>query len=307
MSKPTYREELASKYYTAIMEAIKNKNYSRLEELAEGMGSLAKELAKTEALVESTKSNNFGYLNDLFEASIVSLYKKDRKILREGLKLIKNDKNLSSQFNFYTALKSYNSNDSKSFLKEALSLYNEGVDIKNVKKSNKAFGDFIRKNNLVAEGVVDNETMKMYENCGVLLSSKNTLTNLEMRERHLQEVANYLDTHKKEKVNEGKNIDERIGSFTKKINESLNDNDKNTVSVLIGKDDKSKKSMFESLRREVISEIEKSSKGEALSQESINDLNNLKESIKSMPYNSSSVIKDYSKLLEMYSVLTDDK
>jgi hypothetical protein len=105
-------------------------------------------------LTAELNTNNFGILNHIFEERLPELFKNNKKVVRDVVKLIKEDSNLSSQFNYYNAIRNYRGKMADVLKPEELAqkLYEAVVPTINretLLKSNAKFRNILKENNII--------------------------------------------------------------------------------------------------------------------------------------------------------------
>jgi hypothetical protein len=69
---------------------------------------------------------------------------KNKKVIKECVKMIKEDKNLLAQFKFCNSLRKFNCDtDAKDYINESLNLVAKDIDYKTLRESNKKFAKFL--------------------------------------------------------------------------------------------------------------------------------------------------------------------
>jgi hypothetical protein len=278
--------EKANKYFKTLTEA-----YERYVE--------ATDYAK------SMKSSNFSVLNKNFESVMPNLMVKNKKVLNEGVSLIKNDKNLLKQFKFINALRAYDGSvNPTEYVNESIALSLIGLDGKFAKESNKKFANFIVKNGIMADEINENE-QKFLEDCDYLMLNKKKLSNLLEYNKRVASVAEYIKENAKVspegefkpiKMIEG--VDNKIAN----LNESERALVMDIISARNGFAEERRRNFYEKMKSECLKKVEKlisENEGEELER-----LKGLKESIENQKYCKESIVKDIAKLLEIGSILS---
>lgn len=304
------------KYYSklelnaqTIVEAISKEDVSTLKECVENISNIIEEVEKDNTIVESTLTNNFGILCEMLDRQMPILIKKDKKMFKECVNIIKNDKNLSSQYAFYNAIKNYSGNDAKTFVNEAMTIFKEMSDANSIKKSNKKFGDFMRGAGLVEEINISEDKTKLYNNCNSLLVNKSTLANVCEKANYTKEIVEYLD--KQSASINGGNVDVNamIESYSSNLS-SLNESDQEFVKQIIAAKsptvEKNKKKLHDSIKNDIIEGINKMLSKEGVSEDDKKELENIKETVSQKEYCNETVVADIAKLLEIRDVILDN-
>ena len=164
---------------------------------------------------DSMIDSNFATINATLESALPKLMAKNKKALRECVKLIKEDKNLLAQFKFCNALRKFNCDtDAKDYINESLKLVSKDINYKTLKESNRKFAKLLH--NIKPSNINENE-MKFAKSCDYLLTHKKNLNNLTNFTNNLKSASDYLVENKK--LNENK-ID--IISMAEQVEKKLN-------------------------------------------------------------------------------------
>lgn len=139
------------------------------------------------------ESSNFGISNHVLNEMLPTLFKKNRKALKEFMTTIRGDKNLVAEALFYKAINDYNGDaDSKDYLKECLDLATKRINYSTVSASNKKVADIMMKYGLYTENLISPERKKLYEDCNYLLTTKKSLSNLTQSSSREKNVKKFL-------------------------------------------------------------------------------------------------------------------
>ena len=279
--------ELADKYFREMEDA-----YEQYKEIAD---------------FETTMmASNFSVLNNQFESVMPNLMVKNKKILNEGVSLIKGDKNLLKQFKFINALRAYDGSvNPTEYINESIALSLNGLDRKFAKESNKKFAKIIIKNGIVADEINENE-QKFLNDCDYLMLNKKKLSNLLEYNKRIASVADYIKENAKvSSENKFKPV-KMIEDVDKKI-ANLNESERALVMDIIsarnGFAEERRRNFYENMKNECLKKVDKlisENEGEELER-----LKGLKESIENQKYCKESIVKDIAKLLEIGSILSE--
>lgn len=254
---------------------------------------------------DSMIDSNFATINATLESVLPKLMAKNKKALRECVKLIKEDKNLLAQFKFCNALRKFNCDtDAKDYINESLKLVSNDINYKTLKESNRKFAKLLIKYNIKPSNINENE-MKFAKNCDYLLTHKKSLNNLTNFTNNLKSASDYLVENKK--LNENKvDIISMAEQVEKKLN-SLNEAEQALVKDIMMANSSGaetrRMNLFNKIKNECIEKINKMiSENEGDEKER---LLNLKETIMLKEYDKSNIVGDIAKLLEIGAVLSD--
>jgi len=254
---------------------------------------------------DSMIDSNFATINATLESVLPKLMAKNKKVLRECVKLIKEDKNLLAQFKFCNALRKFNCDtDAKDYINESLKLVSKDINYKTLKESNRKFAKLLIKHNIKPSNINENE-MKFAKSCDYLLTHKKSLNNLTNFTNNLKSASDYLVENKK--LNENKvDILSMAEQVEKKLN-SLNEAEQALVKDIMMANSSGaetrRMNLFNKIKNECIEKINKMiSENEGDEKER---LLNLKETIMLKEYDKSNIVGDIAKLLEIGAVLSD--
>lgn len=306
MDTKKYNKEF-SHYANVIAEALSKgdlSTYRAADALLKESVSAYEMEKKLEAQLDT---KNFGVLNHIFEQELPRLFKTNKKAVRAVVKLIKEDKNLLNQFNFYKALKEYNSSavDSEVYLKRLVEEFDNKINHENLccAISNEKLRDTLIENNVFPSDFIDEKDMRLYEDVETLTCSKvllsNTLVILEAEKR----VANILNENKK--VEDAKPKVDAIREFEENMRDTLTESEIDLVKTITSAREPiaeaKREKLFNSYRDECIKKVD-----EMIASEPYNDeLKGLKQQIESKTYNKETIVEDMAKLLAIRDVLDE--
>ena len=280
------------------MEAF-NKYFQEMEDAAERY----REACNFE---DSTINANFATLNTTVESVLPKLMVKNKKALKECVKLIKEDKNLSAQFKFCNSLRKFNCDtDAKDYINESLSLVAKDIDYKTLKESNRKFAKLLIKHNIKPSNDINENDLKFAKNCDYLLTHKKTLNNLTEFTNNIKSASNYIVENRK--LNENKvDVLSMAEQVEKKLN-SLNESERALVADIMMANSAGaelrRMNLFNKIKNECIEKINKMiSENDGSEKER---LLNLKETIMLKEYDKNNIVADIAKLLEVGAVLSD--
>jgi hypothetical protein len=254
---------------------------------------------------DSMIDSNFATINATLESVLPKLMAKNKKALRECVKLIKEDKNLLAQFKFCNALRKFNCDtDAKDYINESLKLVSKDINYKTLKESNRKFAKLLIKYNIKPSNINENE-MKFAKNCDYLLTHKKSLNNLTNFTNNLKSASDYLVENKK--LNENKvdilSMAEQVEKKLSSLNEAEQALVKDIMMANSSGAETRRMNLFNKIKNECIEKINKMiSENEGDEKER---LLNLKETIMLKEYDKSNIVGDIAKLLEIGAVLSD--
>lgn len=306
MDTKKYNKEF-SHYASVIAEALSKGDLSTYRAADALLKESVSAYEMEKKLEAQLNTRNFGVLNHIFEQELPRLFKTNKKAVRAVVKLIKEDKNLLNQFNFYKALKEYNSSsvDSEVYLKRLVEEFDNKINHENLccAISNEKLRDTLIENNVFPSDFIDEKDMRLYEDVETLTCSKvllsNTLVILEAEKR----VANILNENKK--VEDAKPKVDAIREFEENMKDTLTESEIDLVKTITSAREPiaeaKREKLFNSYRDECIKKVD-----EMIASEPYNDeLKGLKQQIESKTYNKETIVEDMAKLLAIRDVLDE--
>jgi hypothetical protein len=299
-------------YINIMSEALQKDDFKAYEYVKEMLDEAIEESKHEKELMNEMNTTNFGVLNHIFENELPTLIKTNKKAVRNVIKTIKEDKNLINQFNFYNVIKEqYNGShadmiSSKEAIENLAKIVGENIDLKTVKASNKKLRNVMIESGVKPSNFVDEESRKLYENGDIILTSKRNTNNMISLVESYNAVSNWMDTHKSDKINEGKTPDELISEFEEKLKNNLNESEMSFVQQITDWRspiaEQRKEKLFNKFKNECIDKINEMLKEDAENVE----LKGLSDQINEMSFNKETIVKDIAKLLEIRDILMDD-
>ena len=306
MDTKKYNKEF-SHYASVIAEALSKGDLSTYRAADALLKESVSAYEMEKKLEAQLNTRNFGVLNHIFEQELPRLFKTNKKAVRAVVKLIKEDKNLLNQFNFYKALKEYNSSsvDSEAYLKRLVEEFDNKINHENLccAISNEKLRDTLIENNVFPSDFIDEKDMRLYEDVETLTCSKvllsNTLVILEAEKR----VANILNENKK--VEDANPKVDAIREFEENMKDTLTESEIDLVKTITSAREPiaeaKREKLFNSYRDECIKKVD-----EMIASEPYNDeLKGLKQQIESKTYNKETIVEDMAKLLAIRDVLDE--
>ena len=310
MKNNNYQEEY-SNYLNIMSEALKKDDYKAYEYVKQMLDEAVEDRKHEKKLMNEMNTTNFGVLNHIFESELPTLIKTNKKAVKNVINTIKEDKNLKSQFSFYNVLKEkYNGKvadtaKSKEVLEALAKIVCENIDPKTVKASNRKLRKVMIESGVKPSDFIDDDSMKLYENGNVILTTKRNSDNtIELIESY-NEVCKWMDAHKEDKKT-GKDADELIREFEEKLKENLTESEISFVQQITDWRspiaEQRKEKLFNKFKNECIDKINDMLKEDADNVE----LKGLSDQLNEMKFDKNNIVKDIAKLLEIRDILMDD-
>lgn len=301
--------------YTSLMaESLSKGDFSAYESAKGMLDETVSNMREKESLKDELKTSNFGVLNHIFESELPRLIKTNKKAVRDVVKLIREDKVLSSEFKFMNAVRKINESiealdkknvDVKSLVNEYASSMREGISKGDIAKANKRLREALVENNVVPSLHVPNGVRKFYEASSRIFENKQTISNAASYADDLDSIVEYARSNKVSRVERANPIDE-IAKYERDMREKLTESERELVKTITDARtplaDKRKENLFNTLKNECMSKIDK-----MISEDPSNEgLHGLRARIEEQKFNSSTIVMDIAKLLEIRDVLMDD-
>ena len=288
-------------------DALRNGDLELAEKFHQEMEDAYERYKESCDFEDRTMNSNFAALNMAMDSALPKLFIKNKNAIKECINLIKEDKNLLTQFRFCNALKNFNcDSDPINYVNESLDLVSKDINLKTLSESNRKLAELMVKHNIRPLDELSESDVKFAESCDYLLCHKKSLTNLTDFTNNTKAVGSYILEHKKELVNK---VD--VLSLAEKVEKKLNS--LNEAEQALVKDimdagsavaESRRQNLFNKIKGECIEKINKlvsESDGEDKER-----LLSMKETIMLKDYDKDSIVEDIAKLLEIGAVLSDN-
>jgi hypothetical protein len=206
---------------------------------------------------------DFGKIKDAFNSLLIEgIAKKDdksKKIFKNYLRTIKNDKILKTQFMVYNNIETKVDSDFNSaslYVNENLKLLKK-YKISDIVSANKKLS------NLLPENVkIDNNEKKLYESLNYLICTETTPKNVDKISEELKNVINYINNNKPKQINENTYLPNSflMNIMVQKLNEKyadINTQDREIINVLVDENVETKKAFYNKAVNECVSVLDK--------------------------------------------------
>ena len=305
-----YKEEF-SNYIGIMKEALERENFEAYDAAKDMLEESIEECRHEKALAAELDTNNFGILNHIFEERLPELFKSNKKAVRDVVKLIREDSNLSSEFSFYNSLRKYNSKmaeiikpiDLASRLNEAIV---PTINQDTVLKSNAKLRKVMKEHNIIPNDFVSDEMKKLYESGHNLLTKKRSLNNVVMIAESTKNICDYMDAHKNDVVKESIDPAKLMKNFENKLRETLTESEMSFVKEITDWRspiaEQRKEKLFNKFKNECIDKVNDMLKEDAGNVELVS----LKKQLEEQKFNKETIVQDIAKLLEIRDILLDN-
>jgi hypothetical protein len=312
MKNKRYNKEFLN-YLNIMKEALNRDNFDAYDAAKEMLDESIEEYKHNNELAAQLNTTNFGVLNHIFEERLPELFKNNKKAVRDVIKTIKEDKNLSAQFDFYENIRKYKGKitemvDPVQFLSKFNSVVEKHklIDKNTIIESNKKFRNVLKENNVVPTEFIDEEYVKLYNAGHNILTKKQSLKNMMTLTESIDSVKEYMNKHKNDKVNESVDPQKLINDFENKLKETLTESELSFVKQITDWRspiaEQRKEKLFNKFKNECIDKINEMLKEDAENAE----LKGLNDQINEMKYNKETIVTDIAKLLEIRDILLDE-
>lgn len=280
-----------------INEAMQKGDFELTDKLMKESADLYEKFKAISMLPEQYKGMSFGELNHIVENQLLD----NKEVLDECIKQIKGDSNLLSQFRFINSLRNYNcEGKAVEYVTEALNMAIEKIDRKTIKESTEKFSEVLVDND-VENVKINEDEVKFYKNCAKLLSERKKMSNLSDYTNTLNEVADYVEKHKRE------NIDEMVQKLSDKMSQLTEDSRelvKDIINFKAPMVEERHKKILDKFKNECLSGIKKL-KEETTDPKELQKLDGIKEMIESKEYCKETIVEDLAKMLEIRDILLE--
>ena len=311
MNTKKYNKEF-SNYISIMKEALDRQNFAAYEAAKDMLDESIGECRHEKELESQLNTTNFGVLNHIFEDRLPELFKSNKKAVRDVIKLIKEDKNLSAQFDFYENIRKYKGKITEmidpvgylSHFNAVAEKYNL-IDKDTIIESNKKLRKVLKENNVIPTDFINEEAMGLYEAGHNLLTKKQSLKNMTTLTESVDSLKNYMNKHKDDKVNESVDPQQLIEEFENKLKDTLTESEMSFVKEITDWRspiaEQRKEKLFNKFKNECIDKVNDMLKEDAGNAE----LESLKKQLEEQKFNKETIVQDIAKLLEIRDILLD--
>ena len=300
-------------YTSLINESLKSNDFEGYNAAKSLLENVVRNYKEEYDLLSESKTDNFGVLNHIIVENLPRLFKSNRNAVKKIMKMIKEDKNLSAQFNYYKLLEEY-SNDMakhitpKEYVENIVKVTKSKCTPKGILESNKKLSRVLVENNIKPYDMIDSDMKSYFESCQRMLVKNNTFGNIKNLIESRSVVENYVDANKKENVSKDNvNIYEMIDKYNDNKKFTLTEAENDLVSQITAAKspiaEERKKKLFNNFKNECLDKINKLI--EETKEENKDGLLRLKEQLTSYQFNSDTIVTDIAKLLEIRDVLME--
>lgn len=253
------------------------------------------------------ESRNFGVIYKVIEENTNNLYndEKKRKAFKPIIRLLKEDKNLNTQFKLYDALKNPKCVDNvPTYVDEALNLAKSSINEKKIRESNDKLLKAVQKAKLYEYVDIDDDEMELYENVEYLLLNNVTFQSLNEWSAAKARVRGYVTEHN---LNESKDsisepeYKEKFREITEKYSKGLTDDEYKLISEIY--EAKNKGVLFEKTKWDAINTLTEYAKTNDSDKD---EVASIIEKINEKQYNEKTLISDIAELVEISQIMKEE-
>lgn len=248
------------------------------------------------------ESRNFGKIFRVFEENTGKLFetKEGSKVIASIVNMIRNDKELSTEFKIYEAIETpKNVKNTKTYTSDLITLIDSFNPI-NIKEKNQKLLEKIRSFKLNENIELDIDTETLYENIDYLINNKTTLDNI----AKVSQVKNIIAEAIEKKVSKkAMDVDEVVGLMSDKIEEKydklLTDDEKEFLNELTAPGVNLKK-VFEATKKNLQTSLMEAILNEP---ENSDDWKQLLDKVKAKTFSKETAIADIAEMVESQNIL----
>lgn len=291
--------------------AIKNNDISKLVLLKDKFDKLFNVFINENKEDTKTLSENtcFGVIHKIFEhnAPILFKTKNGKKIIKEYIKTIKNDKILKEEFSFYSQLLSCNNKEIKStIIDEALKMKSDFNKNKIFESNNKLI-KLINENKLNLDVEITDDLLNVLNSISCLYETKKNIHNLSKIVESKQTICNYenndLTNNKDNNININE-LSESLLNINNKLNQELTESEKDVIKTICNStNDNEKKELFNECQNNLIENIDLLMKESSINDDVKSKLIVLKEKISNKTFNSETMLNDMIEFFDISNIL----
>lgn len=288
-------------------EAMQKDDFELADRLLKESNEAYNRYKECSSIPDANRSMSFGELNYMLENELPNLFSKNKAALKECTKLIKEDKNLLSQFKFIDSLRKYNCNgNAKEYVNESLSLVKNSIDKKTLKESMDKLALLLAKYEIGGQ-TINEDISRYFKDCEKVLVEDKKLSNLTEYTNAINSIADYIESHKSPIAENKKSIEAMSEDLEKKM-ANLTEEEQSLVKDIIDfkqpKVEQKQKDLFNKFKNECIETIS-GLIGESGSEDDIDSLQAIKEQLESKEYCKETIVQDIAQLLEIRDVLIE--
>ena len=248
------------------------------------------------------ESRNFGKIFRVFEENTEKLFetKEGSKVIASIVNMIKNDKELATEFKIYEAIETpKNVKNTKTYTSDLITLIDSFNPI-NIKEKNQKLLEKIRSFNLNENVELDMDTETLYENIDYLINNKITLDNVAKVSQVKNIIAEAIEKNVSKKAMD---VDDVVGLMSDKIEEKydklLTDDEKEFLNELTAPGVNLKK-VFEATKKNLQTSLMEAILNEP---ENSEGWKQLLEKVKAKTFSKETAIADIAEMVESQNIL----
>lgn len=256
---------------------------------------------------KSNSKMSFGELNYMLESNLPKLFVKDRKALKECVKMIKEDRNLLSQFKFMDSLRKYGCDgDAKQYVTESVELAKSSIDKDTVDESVGKLAELLAKHEIGGMDM-DEDMVSYFRNCEKVLTEDKKLTNLTEYTNAVNSIADYVEKHKEPVYDKSVSIEDMSENLERKLGKLTEEEQSLVMDIIDSKKPKveeKQRKVFERFKNECMEAISRLM-AEANTEDDKELLRGLEAQLKDKEYCKETIVKDIAQMLEIKDILME--
>lgn len=310
------KNEFVSKvkeYTSLINESLKSNDFDGYKVAKSLLENVVKTYKEDYDLLSESKTDNFGILNYIIVENLPRLFKGNKNAVKKIMKTIKEDKNLSAQFNCYKLLEDYSDDIAEhvspnEYVKNVINMTRKNIFSKGLLESNRKLSNILVENDIKPYEAIDEDKKQYFKSCQKMLINKTSFGNLKGIMESKSIVEKYINENKKSGLKKDNvNIYEMIDKYNDEKKLNLNEEEKDLVNQITAAKspvaEERKERLFNNFKNECIDKINKLF--EESKDEDKKGLIKLKEELTAYQFNSDTIVTDIAKLLEIRDVLME--
>lgn len=310
MKNNKYNEEF-SNYVSIMNEALQKGDFKAYEIVKSMLDEAIDDCKNEKSLMNEMNTSNFGILNHIFEEALPTLFKENKKAVKNVINTIKKDKNLMCEFHFYNLIRQYDGKIGEYVTPEKMiekinEITKNKINVKTVIESNKKLRKVMKENNIIPMSHLTEKEKKLYESGHNILTKKSNFSNMVTLAESFKVITDKLNENKSIIKENKDNVIDKINEFENSLKSNLTESEISFVQQITDFRspiaEQRKEKLFNKFKNECIDKINEMLKEDSTNQELVA----LKEQLEEQKFNKDSIVKDIAKMLEIRDILMDD-
>lgn len=296
-----YNNKYVKEWENAVLEmgnAINEGNFTKSNALKESVNEAFEKCKKYDEFYKRDDFT-FGELNQLIRENYDEFFLHDKKLIKEYINLLKEDKNLAKQYMAINSMRGYDSEESpRSFISETVSFAKDGINPKTMDESTEKVVAMLMRHEVLFENKISDEERKFYEDCDYVFKNKKRLANMNESSKRINSMSKFVEDHKKP-INESNEMTQAFNRFVNNMDHVLSDEDKRMIKTVVSPNISEAEKRV--LYAQLVSECNDKLDGmmEDCDDETKGRLQLIKEKITSKPFSEETFLKDITKIMKI--------